>query len=874
MADEGHPSGKERIGPYRIERPLGSGGMGEVVLAYDERLRRHVAIKRIRHDADTTAADRERFRREARAAAGLNHPAIVQVHDILSEDHGDAIVMELVEGASVAEKLKSGPLPLSETLQIGRRVAEGLAEAHRVRVVHRDLKAENVMLTPAGRDSAVRVKILDFGLAKRLLGSVEETLTKKGAILGTVRAMSPEQASGGEVDSRSDLFSLGVLLYEMVTGRSPFRGTNSLETLHRVITEAPQPVRELRPDVPFELAKLIEWLLEKSPEHRPNSALQVAQVLDDIAGSQEDSPWPDTVAPPGEADTLSDAPTGSLTAAEASALTAPVRAGRRGLLAVLGLILVAVAAVVAWRVVARRVEPLRVVVLRPEVASPSDELELVASGVQIAALGTLADLEGLAPVEPSEIGNTSGSAVEVARAVAADEVLTGSVERRLGNARILLRRIRGLDGVILWAKSFDVPLRPEGALVVAEAVAVKLQRAYPARSLRKGTPRLEADDADYAAFVQVLHRIESGEVSWEPELERLEAISQRSPRFLAPCLLGASAAWTLHSDTRDPTYLERSEKLLARARKLVPEDPRPIFWAFRTALASGETKAARDTLAELAKVAPNAILVPLGRSQLMELDGDLEGAAAEMRSVVERVPSWQNLHWLADLEYRRGQVADARKHLEDLIGRAPNNTWGLAKLAELELLYGNLERVEELELKLIELKPSRSYFSNLGLARFLLGRYDEARESYLRALAIHPGHLTVSLNLADTELALGHFEEARAQYRRILGELDQRDGGADESMIMAQCLAHLDEDQRAVAVTLGTLQRHPEDAEVTYQAALVYALVGETASALVNVEKALGRGIQPRWFTIPGFGDLESDPRFRTLLAGAGNPPP
>ncbi len=175
--------------------------MGEVVSAYDRRLDRRVAIKGIRHDAsedrEATAADRERLRREARAAAGLSHPGIVQIHDILSEGDDDAIVMELVDGSSVAERLQDGPLPLPEALRLARQVAEGLAEAHRVGLVHRDLKAKNVMVTPAAGDHPGRAKILDFGLAKRLRlppsegtlaqSDVDQTLTRKGAVLGTVQ---------------------------------------------------------------------------------------------------------------------------------------------------------------------------------------------------------------------------------------------------------------------------------------------------------------------------------------------------------------------------------------------------------------------------------------------------------------------------------------------------------------------------------------------------------------------------------------------------------------------------------------------------------------------------------------------------------------
>src|SRR3954471_14218544 len=200
------------IGPYTLEKRLGAGGMGEVFQAYDRRLDRWVAIKLIRPEAAGSATARERFRREARAAARLSHPSIVQIHDIVESDESDAIIMELVEGEPLSRRIARGPLPVAEAVRLGREIAEGLAAAHAKGLIHRDLKPENVMITPDGR-----AKILDFGLAKRLEGE-EASLTADQRVVGTFRAMSPEQAQGLPLDTRSDLFSFGLLLYQCLSG--------------------------------------------------------------------------------------------------------------------------------------------------------------------------------------------------------------------------------------------------------------------------------------------------------------------------------------------------------------------------------------------------------------------------------------------------------------------------------------------------------------------------------------------------------------------------------------------------------------------------------------------------------------------------------
>ena len=269
----------ERVGNYRIDERLGTGGMGAVYRAFDEALHRPLAIKRLLPDfVDPIRA--LRFRREARTAARLNHPAIVHIYDIVETDQGDWIVMELVEGKTLDRLLREGILSLLRSVQLAREIADGLSEAHAQGIVHRDLKASNVMVTAAGR-----AKILDFGLAKVIRGKADDDLSGPGAVLGTCHAMSPEQAQGLTIDHRSDLFSLGSLLYEMVTGVSPFRAETAQETLTRIVTHHPRPVADVAPDIPRELGELIQRLLSKAAAQRPHSSADVSMALERLERS-------------------------------------------------------------------------------------------------------------------------------------------------------------------------------------------------------------------------------------------------------------------------------------------------------------------------------------------------------------------------------------------------------------------------------------------------------------------------------------------------------------------------------------------------------------------------------------------------------------
>jgi serine/threonine-protein kinase len=856
--------------------------MGEVLLGYDERLDRRVAIKRVL-DGRLTPRLRERFRLEARAAARLSHPAIVQVYDLLEDESGDCIVLEYAAGRTLREMLEEGPLDVSEAVRLGGEIAGGLAAAHEAGIVHRDLKAENVIVTPAGH-----AKILDFGLAKPFAADLgTESLTEHGTVVGTSHAMSPEQAGGDEVDGRSDLFSFGVLLYEMLTGKSPFRGVHALDTLRRVLTEEPPPPSALRPGLPPALDALVMGLLAKDRENRPASAAAVGRVLEEIGRL----PLSGIAAPVawglGDGERFSELPTGEVSPPDYSPLKSdssdaalvarefiPGRGRRTGItLAILLLFLLL--ALGAWLLL-RPAVPLRIAVAPPEVAASGDPeaLGLVSSGLLGSLLGSLAGFDGLAPLDPSQLGDLQArpSPVATARTAAADEVLTSRVERTAGAGglyRVSLRRIAGGDGQVLWAKTFDVPAGPGDLRLMDDAVRAQVRQAWPDHPPRPGVPELEVRDEDYAAYLAIKRRIDVGATPLEPELPRLEALLKTSPRFLEAALQAAKVAYSLSQSTRDPAYLDRAARLLDETERMAPGDPRPLGYRFRLALARGRENEAEAALARLARLAPGDAEEPLLRARLAEQRGDVDGALDALRAAARRAPSWRVLFALADLEYRNGEIAPARRHLETLLERSPDNLWGLQKLAEVELMAGDLDRAERIYRGLVQRAPLRSNYTNLGLARFLNGRADEAVAAYRKALEIDPGHVTVTINLADAELSRGRLEEARALYAQALAALDASSAastlGPQDRMLQAQCLAHLGRTREAVKLAESTLRQNPNNPEVLYLGSLVYGLTGERMSSLINAESALAHGVQPRWFSIH---PLRNDPEMRALLQG------
>src|SRR5438270_7217951 len=288
-----------RLGPYEITAPIGAGGMGEVYRARDTRLDRSVAIKVLSSALVATPESKARFEREARAISQLNHPQICTLHDIGHHEGTDFLVMEFLEGETLAERLRKGPMALPQLLKAAGEIASALERAHRSGIVHRDLKPGNIMLTKSG------AKLLDFGLAKpAVMGAAAgqaplmsaavtmsspdpqlSPLTSAGVLMGTMQYMSPEQLQGHEADARSDIFAFGAVVYKMATGKRAFEGKSQISVASAILESEPKPISELSPVAPVGLDRLVRHCLEKNPDERLQSARDIEWAIKDLGAA-------------------------------------------------------------------------------------------------------------------------------------------------------------------------------------------------------------------------------------------------------------------------------------------------------------------------------------------------------------------------------------------------------------------------------------------------------------------------------------------------------------------------------------------------------------------------------------------------------------
>ncbi|MDH3494208.1 MAG: tetratricopeptide repeat-containing serine/threonine-protein kinase, partial [Acidobacteriota bacterium] len=727
----------QTLGHYEIIRQIGKGGMGEVYLAHDETLDRKVAVKVLYHSFSRDESNLRRFVQEAKAASGLNHPNILVVHEIGETENAHYIVSEYVEGRTLREIVKEAPLSLPETLKFAVQIAGALAAAHEAHLVHRDIKPENIMVRPDGF-----VKVLDFGLAKLVerkrsqIDAESETkqqnITAKGVILGTVNYMSPEQAKGKNVDNRTDIFSFGSVLYEMITGHQPFAGESANETIAAILKSEPRPLGFHAANIPAELERIVSKCLRKNPDQRYRHIRDLLVELEalnqelEFEAKLEKSVRPDL----NKAEQTGNETTGNLNRDSAEQATATAKQNissaeyitngirQHKFASFFGMITVVVAlAAYSYYAffggVAGQIDSIAVM---PFVnASDDKNVEYLSDGMTENLISSLSKIPALSVKARSSVFLYKGKILspgEIGEELNVQAVLLGRVVQRGEDLSLNLELVDVRTENVLWSEKFDrkmsdlVSLQSEIAREVSETLRIELTSAEREQVARSYTKNSEAQKLYLQGRSHWIQRNETEKPKtleeFEKAIEYFEQAIREDPNF-ALAYSGLADVYHLmpmYAGGRSHAYMPLAKKAALKALKL-----------------DNELAEAHASYAEV----------------MYLYDFDWETAEREYKRAIELDPNYATVrHWYSQFLSNKGMHDQAISEMS----------------------------------KALELEPDSKFFNlMMGYKYFFARRYDEAIAQYQRAIDLFPESFSLNQYLADCYQAKGMYAEA---YRYFL----------------------------------------------------------------------------------------------------------
>jgi len=881
----------EHVGPYRIDAVLGAGGMGVVYLAYDERLERKVGLKLLPPSLLAKEARFEQMKREARTASALNHPNIMTIHEVGEADGTHYIATEFVEGMTLRERMARGPVPPDEAREIALQGARALCVAHGAGIVHRDIKPENIMLRPDGY-----VKVLDFGIAKMQAGSLDRAgmsgPTHGRKILGTARYMSPEQARGETVDARSDLWSLGVVLYEMLAGCAPFDGGIPTDVITAVLQKDPRPLAERAPLVPAALQRIVERSLRKEPAARYATA---EEMLAELRASEENA--------------------ASLRAIR----DAPRRARWIGLAALLMLLLAAAFYALrdeqSGRKSAAASVQKGVAVLPFENLSAERDDAFFAESMQddvLTSVGKIKDLKVIGRDSVIEYRDVrqAGKVREIGKALGVSHVLEGSVRRVADRVAVNVALIDTSDERQVWAERYErtvtdtISLQGELALEIARALQATLTPAEASVAAVKVTDNPEA----YLLYLRAREiDIRSSDAPQsQPAIELYQQAVDLDPNFvLARARLSLCASKWVYSG--GPA--EWKAKARAEAEEAVRLDPQSgeARLALTHCYLWGDEDYARalEELGRTATLLPNSAEVPITAAYIYKRQGKFRDRIAALRRAEALDP--RNLRVLSLLTFTHRWVrnwAEALHGFDRYAAIAPiesTRRWKWMRANDEFRLSGDIESLKRV---IVDEENTRAPGSSewLDVMRYevaLLER-DYARASqYLAAIpaerslypnyrfeahskAFHEALLAVAGN-ADAATKERAVEAARRDVEKQLlpgVDLHNKEKAYADLALLHAFLGHKEKAIRAAmrAVEMVRGVGLTEKNDLSSALAMVYAQTGETEKALDLIEHLLTSPTELQRGAVYNmtltdlkwrgqWDPLRSHPRFQKILA-------
>ncbi|MGH9872472.1 MAG: protein kinase domain-containing protein [Pyrinomonadaceae bacterium] len=779
---------------YRIVSKIGAGGMGEVYLAQDTKLDRKVALKVLPADVASNRDRMERFVREAKAAAGLSHPNIAQIFEI-GEDNGTYfIAMEFVDGETFRELIRE-QTDLAKLLRYLQHVAEGLAKAHAAGVVHRDLKPDNIMVTRDGH-----AKVLDFGLAKliappsvagsdssQVATAVLAPHSTPGTVMGTVGYMSPEQARGKiKIDERSDIFSFGCILFEVVTGHKAFEGEDAVDSLNKIIREPAPPISQFRPDAPDHLQRVVRRCLAKDPDDRYQTIKDVANELKELRQELVGSAGLDTTVPPARSETTAPATTGGKslgsTAAtpslstRASSAEYVVSGIKQHKLAALGVVLLIVAAAIAFGIFlhARNSEVAidSIAVLPFENKSSGADTEYLSDGLAESLIYRLSQLPNLKVSPTSSVMRYKGKATDVktiANELGVSAVLTGRIAQRGDNLTISVELVDVRYNKLLWGEQYDRKMSELLATQreIATEITQKLQLKLAGTDAKGITKRYTDSNEAYQLYLKGRYSFaKRTKVDMQRAIEYFQQAIDLDPKF---ALAYARISEAYGSMPAYP-YLSPKEafpQAKTAAQKALEIDPTlseaHTFLAYSLAIYDWNWVEAEREFKRAIELEPNNASAHFRYGQIyLASTGRIDEAIAEIKRGLDAEPLDINmgatLAWVYFVDKQNGKALEQARKTYELEPSHPIARWMLSQAYILNEKYAEAIALNE---QWLQTDPTNQFaLRDAGIAYAKSRQPDKAEEMISRMRDIGKTQYLPTCRIAAIYLALDQKDKA------------------------------------------------------------------------------------------------------------------
>jgi len=845
-------------GRFRILRHVGRGGMGEVFEAEDLQLKDRVALKMIRPEIASNPQAAARFKREILLGKRVAHPNVCRIHDLGSaqSDGGPEtlfLTMEFLSGETLAARIKRGPMSIHEALPLIENMADGLAAAHQAGIVHRDFKSGNVMLVNSS--DRTRAVITDFGLAQALFEDEERTaLTKSGAVAGTVAYMAPEQIKGEEVTPAADIYSFGVVLYEMVTGRLPFAGNSHVGVALQHLNEAPPSPRKFAPHLDANWEAAILCCLRKVPAERFGSAVDVKSAL--LSGSASSIP------------------------------RLPWRR-RKLVLVSLPLMIVILLAGAAWVLVYPARNPAlmnmqqRVAVLEFENVGGDPSNRAFCEGLMETLSSQLTELEqfhgSLSVVPASDIRKEKvTSAREAQRDFGVTLVITGSVQRSPSGVRLTInvvdaRQLKQLRSYGMFVAQTDAVSMQQGVITqVTNLLDIQL-RPEAQRLLAAGNTPIPGA---YDFYLQGYGYLVSGRAGADQAIAEFRHALERDPDYaLAHAGLG-QAYWNKYLVTRDRDWIDQAWRECRRSIELGPQLSDAHITLALLNSGTGQYDEAIREARQAIQIDPYNDRAYSELARALEATGQPDAAEATIKKALALRPGyWYNYVRLGIFYGEHGRYKEAEIPFMRVIDLLPDNPVGYTNLASIYHLEGRESEAEKMLKRSIAAQPTTRAYSNLATVYFFERRYSDALPIMEKLVADGTKEYMQWGNLGDAyRWTPGNAEKAARAYQQAIAlaaeaiDVNHRDATALSSM--ALYIAKLGQTTRSLQTMEKALAAAPDDKTVLFDAAVICELAGERARALKFIQRAVIGGYSSNEIaTEPELGKLRQDPLYQAAVS-------